>query len=106
MCQNQVSQNMSTIQHFYNEDHDTPDVLDSDNPNVGLTNSVITVNDGYLICKFTRVKKNNSVDNYFDLNNHFYIIGANGPISQSGRLDQIKHLSISTLNAIIFLYTH
>jgi hypothetical protein len=81
MCQHIQNQNINTVEHYFNLRKDTPDVLEPSNPTVGLTNSQISVNNGFMTCKFTRVKKNDSVNNYFDLHNKFYVLGANGAIS-------------------------
>ena len=81
MCQHDLTQNITKIEHYFNTDESKPNVLDPTDPTVGLTNAEISVSNGFLTCKFSRVKQNSQVKNYFDLHNNFYILGANGPIS-------------------------
>ena len=78
MCKNDKSQNIAKVEHYYNIKKSTPVVLDSSNPTVGLTNAVISTNNGFLTCKFNRIKKNSSVKNYFDLDKNYYVLGASG----------------------------
>ena len=71
---------VNTVEHYYNEGPYLPDVLDPSNATVGLSNSSIALNNKFLTCKFTRVKKNPAVPNYFDLNQNFFILAAHGTI--------------------------
>jgi hypothetical protein len=71
---------VNAIEHYYNEGPYQPDVLDHSNATIGLSNSSITLNNKFLTCKFTRVKKNPTVDHYFDLNQKFFILAAHGLI--------------------------
>ena len=80
MCQHDSASKSDKIEHYFNVIEAPPVVLDPINPTVGLTNSSITANNGFLTCKFTRQKKVGKVFNYFDLNNNYYLLGANGPI--------------------------
>jgi hypothetical protein len=77
MCKHDKEDN---VEHYYNEGEYTPNVLDSSNATIGLSNSSITLNNKFLTCKFTRVKKNPTVDHYFDLDKNFYILTAYGRI--------------------------
>ena len=81
MCQHDSSQKTDTVQHYFNSKAARPDVLDPTNPTVGLSASSISVKNAFFTCSFTRVKQNSQVQNYFDLNNFFYILGANGAIA-------------------------
>lgn len=87
MCKH--TKNSNTIEHYYNEGPYTPQVLDKSNATVGLSNPVIIMDNNFLTCKFTRVKKNAAVDHYFDLNDNFYILAAHGPIDGNFNLCRI-----------------
>lgn len=77
MCKHM--KDVNTIEHYYNEGPYQPSVFPS-NATIGLSNSSITLNNKFLTCKFTRVKKNPNVDHYFDLDQKFFILAAHGPI--------------------------
>ena len=77
--------NNNTIDQRYNDNKSTPRLLDQANPNVGLSNSNVTMSDGLLSCSFTRTISNPNIQNYFDLNTNYYILAAFGPIS-NGKL--------------------
>lgn len=80
MCQHDSKNNINKVEHYFNVKKSTPIVLYPSNPTIGLSNSVISVNNDFMTCKFTRLKKNSQVKDYFDLNNKFYVLGASGAI--------------------------
>jgi hypothetical protein len=80
MCQHDATQKTDTVQHFFAVAPGRPTVLDPNNPSVGLTATSISVNNGFFTCKFTRDKRQKT-DRYFDLNNFWYVLGANGAIA-------------------------
>ena len=80
MCQHDSYHKSDKVEHYFNIIEAPPVVLDPLNPTVGLTNTSIIANNGFLTCKFTREKKVAKVINYFDLTNNFYVLGANGAI--------------------------
>ena len=66
------------VEQRYNPSEVTPMLLDSNNPSIGLSNQNTSLSNGWLTCSFTRLKSNNLVANYFDLNNQYYILAAYG----------------------------
>ena len=80
MCKHVASEGKSSIEHYYNVEEARPNVLDPNNPTVGLSDPSVITNDGFLTCKFTRLKRNDTLNHYFDLHNKFYILGAYGGI--------------------------
>jgi hypothetical protein len=88
MCQHDSSQNIDKVEHYFNVKKETPIVLNPSEPTVGLSNSAISVNNGFMTCKFNRIKKNSQVKNYFDLNNKFYALGASGAIEDGNCLNR------------------
>jgi hypothetical protein len=95
MCKHDKEDN---VEHYYNEGEYTPNVLDSSNATIGLSNSSITLNNKFLTCKFTRVKKNPTVDHYFDLSKQYYLLGATGPILNGDLISFYSHYVLSKFN--------
>ena len=60
-----------------------PLLLDSNNPSIGLNNTIITLSNGWLSCSFTRNISNSSNPSYFDLSKQYYIFAAFGTYTTS-----------------------
>ena len=58
--------------------------MNSNNPTVGLSNSVVSSNNGWLTCSFTRQISMPAQQKYFDLNDLYYILAAWGPLDSNG----------------------
>lgn len=67
-----------TVDQRYNKKKLAPNLIDNNNPSVGLTNINVKLENGWLKCSFKRTKKNIDVANYFDLNSNYYILAAYG----------------------------
>ncbi|CAF1082591.1 unnamed protein product, partial [Brachionus calyciflorus] len=79
------SQNVAIVERLYNMGQSTPSLLYSKNPQIGLSNILVSYSNGILNCSFSRIKSNSSVANYFDLqNDKFYVLFARGTASDSG----------------------
>ncbi|RNA06657.1 ferric-chelate reductase 1 [Brachionus plicatilis] len=90
-----------SIQRYFNSGKFTPSLLDPRNPEIGISDPRILINNNFMICSFTREKSNPNFQNYFDLNNKFHILSAYGQIGSSGEL--IQHLlKIPSQNLIDF----
>jgi hypothetical protein len=71
------------VQHYYNPHKHSPSVLiDSGRPTIGLTNTHVAMNDNWLTCRFDRQKAINDTDNYFDLNENYFVLAAQGNIER------------------------
>ena len=82
MCKVNGASNM--VEHYYNYNQGkSSSLVDADNPSAGFSNIKVSLNNGVLNCSFTRVKKAQTINNFFDLNNPFYVLFATGPISNS-----------------------
>ena len=77
MCKNSLSE--QSVEQYYNTGHEKPHLLTNVDPGVGLDNSKLNVENGYLICSFRRAKKNSETINYCNLNNPYFILAAYGP---------------------------
>ncbi len=51
---------------------------------MGLTKTNVKLDNDKLECSFTRKKFVANVENYFDLNNKYYLLFARGSLGQSG----------------------
>ena len=82
MCK--YSNGNGAVEHYFNKAKLTPTLLINENPTVGISNTVVSTDQGFLICSFSREKSNPSIENYFDLNIPFYLLlakaGLNGKI--------------------------
>jgi hypothetical protein len=72
-----------TIDHRINPVYLAPTLLDSNNPSIGLTNTNVTLSNGWLSCSFTRKTSISSNSNYFDLKNQYFILAALGSFTTS-----------------------
>jgi hypothetical protein len=68
-----------------NRKYAAPTLMNTANPSVGLSNSVVNINNGWLTCSFSRMISMASQQNYFDLSKPYYILAAYGPISSGKR---------------------
>jgi len=76
LCKN--SPNEKSIDHYYNTAKNEPFLLDQTNSSIGLSKTSIDIQNGFLICNFTREKKIN-LNNYFNLNKKKFLLAAFGP---------------------------
>ena len=63
---------VASVEHYFNSEKARPSLLVNDNPKIGISNTVVSANEGYLICSFSRAKTYSNIDNYFDLNDDYY----------------------------------
>jgi hypothetical protein len=75
--------NTGDVQHMYSNGKSTPVVLTKNDPNIGINNIKVSVENGEMTCSFTRIKMNSNVTNYFDLNIEYFLLTAYGPYSPS-----------------------
>jgi hypothetical protein len=61
----------------------TPGLLDSNNPSIGINNPKVSMNNGFIICSFSRDRAK-SLNNYFDLNKSHFLLAAFGAVGPSG----------------------
>jgi hypothetical protein len=67
------------IEHRYNNfEKSLPDFLDNLHPSIGLKNTKVTKENGWLSCSFARHVNLKGVQNYFDLNKNYVILAASG----------------------------
>jgi hypothetical protein len=66
------------VEQRYNSGKSTPTLLDTSDRSIGISNANVTFLNDWLICSFTRSIKNDSIKNYFDLNNNYIILAATG----------------------------
>ena len=79
VCKN-VNGSMS-IEHYYNDGY-LPELMKATMPKVGLSNTHIMVDSGYIICQFTRDNSYPGLNRYFDSNlNEAYMLVSFGKIS-------------------------
>ena len=81
MCK--VYQNKATLERYHNSGKSSSV---TNNPSAGISNLVITNQNGALSCSFTREKTMPGVDYYTNLNNPSYILMAQGSVSSGGAL--------------------
>ena len=66
----------SAVEHYYNYGY-SPDYIDSNSPQIGLSNTALVVSQGKIICNFTRDNSNDNTD-YYDItekSQYYYVIG-------------------------------
>lgn len=100
LCKNVAIGNRTSIAQYYNKDKSTPTYLDDNNRTIGLSDMIVETFNGYLRCKFTRIKFNDQEANYFDLRKSHYILAAYGPINSGliGYHDNSKTSSALPVN--------
>ena len=80
ICKN--NDGKSSVEHYYLNGY-LPEYLDPVNPSVGISNSRIMIDEGYMICSFTRDNFVSNVNNYYDtLNFEAYLLVAFGQMTQ------------------------
>ena len=72
---------VGSIEHYFNLQKTRPSLLLNENPTIGISNAVVSTDQGFLICTFSREKSNPSIQNYFDLNMDYYLLLAKGSIN-------------------------
>lgn len=82
MCKN--SNKEKSIQRYFNSGKFAPSHLDPRDPELGISDPRILINNNFIICSFTRQKSNEKIQNYFDLSKKFHILSAYGQIGSSG----------------------
>jgi len=71
----------SSVEHFYNNGY-IPELMDPTLPMIGLSNTFMMVDSGYIICQFSRDNAYPGLDRYFDSNlNEAYLLVAFGGLS-------------------------
>ena len=73
------------MQHYVNGYFVTPSLMNSNNPTVGLSKSLVSSNNGWFSCSFTRQISMSSQKNYFDLNDLYFVFAAWGPVDSNGK---------------------
>ena len=66
----------SAVEHYYNYGY-SPDYIDSNLPQIGLSNTALVVDQGKIVCNFTRDNTNQNGD-YYEINEksqYYYVIG-------------------------------
>lgn len=72
---------MVSVEQYYLNSY-LPELLDGGYPTRGISNSRLTVDDGYIICQFTRENSYDGINNYFDTTSmEAYILVAFGEMS-------------------------
>lgn len=56
-----------------------------EDPSIGLSNIIVTNNDGILNCQFNRTKYISSVSTYYSLFDSYYVILAKGKLSSESK---------------------
>ena len=79
MCK--VYQNVASLQRYYNTGRSSSVTAD---PSAGISNLVITNQNGTLSCSFRREKSMPGVAHYTNLNNSTYILMAYGLVTDDG----------------------
>jgi hypothetical protein len=88
MCK-YVSSTQSSIEHYYNVGKQT-ELLVSNEPSIGISDPLVSYNNGLLNCSFIREKFMNTNERYFDIrNNSAFILTAYGSDAR-GSLNQKK----------------
>lgn len=74
-----IAGNNGSVEHYYNYGK-SPSRLNDTNPSIGITNANIVYNGTALVCSFRRSKSTFGLSNYFNLNNNYYLLIAQGPV--------------------------
>jgi hypothetical protein len=77
-----TSNNVADVQSMYNAGKVPPTLLDKNDPSVGIANKQVSIDKDEMTCTFNRFKKKPDVVNYFDLNNEYFLLTANGPYQE------------------------
>ena len=72
------------VEHYYNF-NGYIDYLDLTNRTIGLDNTSVINNNGWIICSFTRYN-NISNSKYYSLTQNYFILGADGRMSSTSKL--------------------
>ena len=59
---------------------DFPVIMNTQSPSIGLTNTVVSMNNTWLICSFTRQISIPTQQFYYDLSNPYYVFAAYGQL--------------------------
>jgi len=82
MCKSLGDSTNNAVEHYYNYGHSC-EMLDSNDPTVGISNSSIKIVGNALVCSFRR-DNSNETPGYYDLNkNTPYVQAAHGSIKGS-----------------------
>jgi hypothetical protein len=111
MCRYSVSADpIQTVETRYNIRRTMcPVILDTSNPQLGLSDIVISVDGAFLTCKFRR-QKAQPVEGYHDLNSNWYVLGAQGMLNTTSNgkkwtfmKNTLRNLYLHYFFSLIFL---
>ncbi len=72
-----------SIEHYYNNGY-RPELMDTTNPMIGLSNTIMFLDSGYIICQFSRDNSYPGLSRYFDTNlNEAFLLYSYGDIINS-----------------------
>ena len=80
MCKS--GSNGNYVEHYFNDGKNT-DILNANEPSVGLSEYSIVIINSLLTCKFRRLKRiadAKAIENYFDLSIPYYLLAAEGKL--------------------------
>ena len=87
--------NSISIEHHYNPgSYDRPDLIDENDPSIGIKNASVLIMDDKMACSFSRLKSIPGNKKYFDISapNSYYLLLAKGRIDEIGRFLFINEL--------------
>lgn len=73
----------ATVEHYYNSGRVPPTHVDDSNLSIGLSNANVVYNGTALVCSFRRDKSTYNSSRYFDLNNNYYLLIAQGAVTST-----------------------
>lgn len=91
----------TALEHYYNEGLSEPNLLSEDAPSIGFSNIQVRVVNGFLECKFNRLKSMPNVRNYFNLNQSYYILTAAGEVAKEGMEYRLKYHGSARMSSSI-----
>jgi hypothetical protein len=80
--------NKGRVWQMYNPAPMTPNLLDNNQPSIGLSDIQVSWINGVFECSFLRQREFSSVNHYFPMNQAYYLLIAKGAVS-GGENDRI-----------------
>jgi hypothetical protein len=94
MCRFSLESQSYSVETYYNIVGNS-DALTFLNRSIGLLNQTINIDQTYLICTFSRIKKLHNLDKFFDLNYPYFILVSFGPLTSLGFSIEFFYFQIS-----------
>lgn len=86
VCMCRTKNALPSVETYFNDYKQNTDVLNESDRSLGLFNISAKIIGSYLMCRFSRIKKIENLDKFYDISNPYYLLVASGKTNSLGKL--------------------